>query len=86
MSSTSTNIQLPLTDSVISSLHIGQHVRFFGTIYTARDAAHKRLISQSEAGEELPVNLAGQVIYYVVPGVVPTHVQGCHLIQKRPGN
>lgn len=58
---------MPLIDSVISSLYIGQHVRFFGTIYTARDAAHKRLIAQSEAGEELPVDLAGQVIYYVGP-------------------
>lgn len=67
MSSTSINIQLPLIDSVISSLYIGQQVRFFGTIYTARDAAHKRLIAQSEAGEELPIDLAGQVIYYVGP-------------------
>ena len=67
MSSTSINIQLPLIDSVISSLYIGQHVRFFGTIYTARDAAHKRLIAQSEAGEKLPIDLAGQVIYYVGP-------------------
>ena len=67
MSSNSINIQLPLTNTVIKNLHTGQRVRFFGTIYTARDAAHKRLIAQSEAGEKLPVNLSGQVIYYVGP-------------------
>ncbi|MEE0776551.1 MAG: Fe-S-containing hydro-lyase, partial [Bacillota bacterium] len=38
-----------------------------GTIYTARDAAHKRLVDLIEAGEELPIDLKGQIIYYAGP-------------------
>lgn len=57
----------PLTDEVIDTLTIGSHVTFSGVIYTARDAAHKRLIELMQRGEELPVDLRGQVIYYVGP-------------------
>lgn len=57
----------PLTDAVIDGLAIGDHVTFTGVIYTARDAAHKRLIEMADRGESLPIDLAGQVIYYVGP-------------------
>jgi fumarate hydratase subunit beta len=57
----------PLTDEVIDGLAIGDHVTFSGVIYTARDAAHKRLIEMRSRGEELPIDLRGQVIYYVGP-------------------
>ena len=60
-------ITLPLTDEAIEGLRIGDHVAFSGVIYTARDAAHKRLIAMADAGEELPLDLRGQVIYYVGP-------------------
>ena len=60
-------IQLPLTDETIEGLRIGDHVEFSGVIYTARDAAHKRLVAMPDAGEELPLDLRGQVIYYVGP-------------------
>jgi fumarate hydratase subunit beta len=57
----------PLTDDVIDGLSIGDHVTFSGVIYTARDAAHKRLIEMRSRGEALPFDLRGQVIYYVGP-------------------
>lgn len=57
----------PLADEVIDGLAIGQHVTFSGVIYTARDAAHKRLIEMAGRGEPLPLDLRGQVIYYVGP-------------------
>ncbi|MEX0784586.1 MAG: FumA C-terminus/TtdB family hydratase beta subunit [Dehalococcoidia bacterium] len=65
--SDSTPLTTPLTDAVIDRLSIGQHVSFTGVIYTARDAAHKRLIEMAGRGEELPLDLRGQVIYYVGP-------------------
>lgn len=64
---TSTSLTTPLTDPVIDRLQIGDHVNFTGVIYTARDAAHKRLIELMQRGEPLPVDLRGQVIYYVGP-------------------
>lgn len=60
-------ITLPLTDGVIDGLRIGDHVEFSGVIYTARDAAHKRIVAMADAGEALPLDLRGQVIYYVGP-------------------
>ncbi|HEY5476924.1 MAG TPA: fumarate hydratase C-terminal domain-containing protein, partial [Tepidiformaceae bacterium] len=63
----SITLSTPLTDDVIEGLKIGDHVRFSGIIYTARDAAHKRLIEMADRGEPLPVDLKGQVVYYVGP-------------------
>ena len=60
-------ITLPLTDEAIEGLRIGDHVQFSGVMYGARDAAHKRLIALADAGEPLPFDLQGQVIYYVGP-------------------
>jgi fumarate hydratase subunit beta len=67
MSNASVALTTPLTDEVIETLSIGSHVTFTGVIYTARDAAHKRLIEMANRGEALPVDLKGQVIYYVGP-------------------
>ena len=63
----STDIRLPLTDEAIAGLHAGDHVRLTGVIYTARDAAHKRIIEALDKGEPLPFDIRGQVIYYVGP-------------------
>lgn len=63
----SITISAPLTDAVIDGLNVGEHVAITGVIYTARDAAHKRLIELADRGEELPVDLRGQIIYYVGP-------------------
>jgi fumarate hydratase subunit beta len=60
-------ISAPLTEKDIAKLRAGQHVRFYGTIYTARDAAHRRMIQAAEKGEALPFDLKGQIIYYVGP-------------------
>ncbi len=60
-------IQTPLTDEVLKGLKIGEKVAISGIIYSARDAAHKRLVDLIEKGEELPFQLPGQVIYYVGP-------------------
>ncbi|MGI6066134.1 MAG: Fe-S-containing hydro-lyase [Bacillota bacterium] len=57
----------PLTDEDLADLKIGDLVYLSGTIYTGRDAAHKRLVDLVNAGQELPVDLQGQVIYYVGP-------------------
>lgn len=63
----SVRLTTPLTDDVIDGLRIGTHVTFTGVIYTARDAAHKRMIELLQRGEPLPIDLRGQVIYYVGP-------------------
>ena len=60
-------IKAPLTDEVIRSLKAGDKVLIDGVIYTGRDAAHKRLVETMEKGEPLPVDLEGQIIYYVGP-------------------
>lgn len=60
-------ITTPLTDEVIKGLKIGEKVSISGVLYTARDAAHKRLVELIEKGEKLPFDLPGQVIYYVGP-------------------
>ena len=63
----SVRLSPPLSDSQVSSLQIGDKVLLDGTIYTARDAAHKRLFELIDAGKDLPFALRGQVIYYVGP-------------------
>lgn len=70
-------ITLPLTDDVIKDLHAGDSVLISGTMLTGRDAAHKRLYELMEKGESLPVNIKGEVIYYVGPAPAkPGHAVG----------
>jgi len=57
----------PLTDADVERLCAGDKVLINGVIYTARDAAHKRLITLLEKGEKLPFDVKGQLIYYVGP-------------------
>ncbi|HBL23631.1 MAG TPA: Fe-S-containing hydro-lyase [Deltaproteobacteria bacterium] len=64
-------IQTPLADDVIQSLKAGEKVLLSGFIYTARDAAHKRFAEALDAGEELPFDIRGQVIYYCGPAPAP---------------
>jgi len=64
-------IKTPLTDEVVSSLVIGDEVLLSGIVYTARDAAHKRLVELINKGEPLPIELKGQVIYFVGPTPPP---------------
>jgi fumarate hydratase subunit beta len=56
----------PLTDEAVAQLKIGDKVLLSGVIYTARDAAHKRMVDDIKSGKP-PFDLKGQVIYYVGP-------------------
>ena len=67
MADNSKIVTTPLTDERISGLSVGDHLRISGVIYTARDAAHKRLIELADRGEPLPIDLKEQIIYYVGP-------------------
>lgn len=60
-------VALPLKQEDIETLHAGEAVLLSGSIYTARDAAHKRLAQMIEKKEELPFDLQGQTVYYVGP-------------------
>ena len=60
-------LQTPLTKEKIESLKSGDYVYITGTIYTARDAAHKRMSEALAKGEELPIDVKNQVIYYMGP-------------------
>lgn len=65
------HIQTPLTDEVVRSLRAGDAVRITGVIYTARDAAHKKLCELLDAGEPLPFDMQGQIVYYTGPTPAP---------------
>jgi fumarate hydratase subunit beta len=60
-------ISTPLDEGTIESLRAGEKVFLSGYVYTARDAAHKRFITALDAGQSLPFDLQGQVIYYCGP-------------------
>ncbi|MBQ7037276.1 MAG: Fe-S-containing hydro-lyase [Clostridia bacterium] len=60
-------ITLPLTEELAKTLKAGDEVLLTGTIYTSRDAGHKRMCEMLERGEELPFNPENATIYYVGP-------------------
>lgn len=60
-------IHTPITERVADELRAGDYIYLSGTIYTARDAAHKRMIETLDHGEELPIDLKDAVIYYMGP-------------------
>src|ERR1700694_926295 len=57
----------PLSDADIEALTAGDRVRITGVMYTARDAAHARLLPLMDAGQPLPIDVWGQIIYYTRP-------------------
>jgi fumarate hydratase subunit beta len=57
----------PLSDADVESLKAGDRVRITGVLYTARDAAHGRLLPLIERGESLPIDVRGQIIYSTGP-------------------
>ncbi|MBU2009373.1 MAG: Fe-S-containing hydro-lyase [Chloroflexi bacterium] len=65
------SLSLPLKEQDIVRLKAGDRVLLTGVLYTARDAAHKRLVEALERGEKLPIDLKGQVLYYVGPSPAP---------------
>lgn len=60
-------IKVPLSEADAKSLRAGDYVYLSGTIYTARDAAHKRMYEALEQGDSLPVEMNNNVIYYMGP-------------------
>lgn len=60
-------ITLPITDEDIKNLKAGDSVLLTGSIITGRDAAHKRLYELIQKGEKLPIDIKGELIYYVGP-------------------
>lgn len=61
------HIQVPIKREDAKSLRAGDYVYLTGTIYTARDAAHKRMQDALDSGEKLPIETDGTVIYYMGP-------------------
>lgn len=61
------HITTPITEEVTKDLHSGDYVYINGTIYVARDAAHKRLMEVLDKGEELPFPIKDATIYYMGP-------------------
>lgn len=61
------HITAPLEKEVVTTLQSGDYVYITGTIYTARDAAHKRMYEALQNGEELPLEIENQIIYYMGP-------------------
>ncbi|NIO15789.1 MAG: Fe-S-containing hydro-lyase [Deltaproteobacteria bacterium] len=64
-------ITTPVDEDVLSELKVGDRVLISGVLYTARDAAHKRMAEALERQEPLPVDLTGQIIYYAGPSPTP---------------
>ena len=60
-------IHVPMTKEEAATLQAGDYVYLTGTIYTARDAAHKRMDEALDKGEELPLSIQDQIIYYMGP-------------------
>lgn len=61
------HINVPFASSISTSLKAGDYVYLTGTIYTARDAAHKRMYEALKKGEELPFDVKNNTIYYMGP-------------------
>jgi fumarate hydratase subunit beta len=61
------NIKTPLDEETVKKLKAGDQVFITGVIYTARDAAHKRLVEALDKGEKLPFDLTNQTVYYMGP-------------------
>lgn len=60
-------LKLPLTKAKAKALNSGERVLISGTIFTARDAAHKRMITDFKSGKKLPFEIKDQTIYYTGP-------------------
>ena len=74
MTSNIKKIHTPLTAQAIESLTAGQQVLITGTIYTARDQAHKRLCESISNAEPLPFDISGAIIYFVGPSPAPDNM------------
>jgi len=70
-------VEIPFAEGVLDTLKAGDLISLSGTLYTGRDQTHRRLCDLLDKGESLPVDLAGQLLYYVGPSPPPPgHVIG----------
>jgi fumarate hydratase subunit beta len=60
-------VALPLTDETLKDLRAGDNLLLTGVIYVGRDAAHKRMVEALDKGQPLPIDIRGQVIYFMGP-------------------
>jgi len=60
-------LRAPMTEQDVRQLKAGEEIAISGTVYTARDMAHKRLCAALDRGQELPIELEGALIYFVGP-------------------
>lgn len=61
------SIQLPLSDDIVTNLRAGDELLLNGVMYVGRDAAHKRMVESLQTGKMVPIDLKGQVIYFMGP-------------------
>lgn len=61
------HIHTPITEAITADLHAGDYVYITGTIYVARDAAHKRMTETLDEGKKLPIDIKDATIYYMGP-------------------
>ena len=73
------NLTCPVTKEDLTPLRAGDRVFLSGTVYTARDAAHKRMMELLDSGKELPFPLPGSAIYYVGP---TPEKPGCVIVRR----
>ncbi|RJP80561.1 MAG: hypothetical protein C4524_03310, partial [Candidatus Zixiibacteriota bacterium] len=66
-----TRLTVPPDEKALKALRTGDRVHISGVLYTARDAAHKRMWEKIQKGEQLPFDPAGQIIFYVGPTPPP---------------
>lgn len=72
----SVNLTTPLDDNKIESLRAGDLVLLSGFVYTSRDAAHKRMVTMLENGENMPFDFEGNVVYYAGPCPTNPNIKG----------
>ena len=75
-------MNVPMTKEEAASLKAGDYVYLTGTIYTARDAAHKRMDEALDRGESLPFDIEGSIIYYMGPSPALSLI---HILQGTSG-
>ena len=80
------HLTIPCTNEELAALEIGDKVFITGVVYTGRDTAHTRMVAFLDAGNRLPFDVSGQVIYYVgpAPGSAGTTNRGCRPDNKLP--
>lgn len=78
------HLQAPISKEELKTLKSGDYVYITGTIYTARDAAHKRMYETLQNQENLPIDIQDQIIYYMGPSPAREDVLSVLQVRQRP--